>query len=451
MTTGNKKSFLNPNKARLFANDPQQLYDYERAREVEGLQDSMMNTFTDGIFKAVCLGGIRTEDNTTVAVDINDAQGDHMEGTFTVPVCPWDPDRDVPLPWAGFNPAAASNAEEANFAISVAKSKYTAMSDFTIDSQDAIQFGQILDCYFEFGSLSNSNARSIRFLKPPSVTRESKKITALATIEGVNTAMGSFEGSMVSLLGAGGIGGSTAGFLYPGARARFVVEADRKIGDIKHIVMHSTAGSDKPGAAKRTIESFAKGMTHKYKYNGRENWTLEELSALHPDEYKRIGMNDDYIVHPTRKVIEKLGRASIHYATDKGGAIFQGVAEKDIAQHAGSRSKASIGIEMCGSPWIGPGKGANGIYSAMYTDAHLNTVAKLCAEICHRWQLQPDRKTIIGHEEFKPTAKIDPGENVGITEFGKKYGEDTKNYWNWSDFMKRVVNFYNSMPPTTLS
>lgn len=448
---GNKKSFLNPNKARLFANNPQQLYEYQKAREMEGLQDSMMNTFTDGIFKAVCLGGVRTEDNTTVAVDPNDAQGNHMQGTFTVPVCPWDPVRDAPLPWAGFNPAVASNANQVNSAIAVAAYKYTAMSDFTIAAQDAIQFGQILDCYFEFGSLANANARSIRFLKPPSVTHYSRRITALATLEGVNTAMGSFEGSMVSLLGAGGIGGSTAGFLYPGARARFMVEADRKIGDIKHIVMHATAGPQKPGAAKRTIESFAKGMTHKYKFGGRENWTPEELAAQHPEQYKKIAMDDDYLVHPTRKVIERLGHASVHYATDKGGAIFQGVAEKDIAQHGNNKNRISIGIEMCGQPWVGPGEGAGGIYSAMYTDTHLNTAAKLCAEICHRWQLQPNRTTIIGHEEYRAREKVDPGENVGVTEFGKKYGEDTKNYWNWADFMRRVVNFYNSMPPTTPS
>ena len=199
--SGNKKSLLNPYRASLFANDPTQLYAYQKCRETESSQDNSMNILTDGNFKAVCLGGIRTEDNSATNIDKNDASGSYLDGTLTIPLCPWDPDKDVPLPWTGIDSTAFLDPTSANSVIGLCNFLYKGKSNFRIESQDIPQFGQIIDCYFEFGSLANSNAKSLRFLKP-SPGEYSEKILNAATLEGIQTGIASFLGNNSSLLGS---------------------------------------------------------------------------------------------------------------------------------------------------------------------------------------------------------------------------------------------------------
>ena len=198
--SGNKKSLLNPYRASLFANNPSQLYAYQKCRETESTQDNSMNIFTDGNIKAVCLGGIRTEDNSSANLDKNDAFGSYIDGTLSIPLCPWDPAKDAPLPWTGIDATSFLEANSANSAISLCNFLYKGKSNFRIESQDIPQFGQIIDCYFEFGSLSNSNARSLRFLKP-SPGEFSQKILNAATVEGVETGRSLFDAKNPSLLG----------------------------------------------------------------------------------------------------------------------------------------------------------------------------------------------------------------------------------------------------------
>ena len=228
----------------------------------------------------------------------------------------------------------------------------------------------------------------------------------------------------------------------PGRTGKHIIPADRKVGDIKHIVLHVTQGSNKDGAAKAVIDWFARGPTGSYRWKNKE--TGKTIKGPKCEDVIRVdgSLNDRMVCKDG--IVEKLVSTSIHWATDKGGNVVQGGEEKDIAQHAGGTyNRKSIGIEMCGKSQDGPGEGSGGMYSRMYTDAHLEAVAKLCADICHRWSLQPNRTTIIGHEEISPGAKIGPGENIGKTDFGKKYGQDTGNYWNWGDFMQRVKRYYD--------
>lgn len=202
-------------------------------------------------------------------------------------------------------------------------------------------------------------------------------------------------------------------------------EEDR---EVKRIVLHITAGRAGPGRAQSTIDYFA-------------------------------GKKGSEVESGKRKV-------SIHYAIDQSGTIVQGVAEKDIAFHVGTGeiNSTSIGIEMCGNPgiddgseyarkiggragnWppgvtgISAGKGYMGLYAGMYTEELIENVARLCAEICDRWQLPIDRNSITGHEQWWPGAKWGPGDALN-----KKYGRT--DYWNWEDFLNRVKSYSTQANP----
>lgn len=202
-------------------------------------------------------------------------------------------------------------------------------------------------------------------------------------------------------------------------QARWYTQTENR--EIKRIVLHVTAGNAGEKRAQRTIDYFA---------------------------------NSGEILRGDRKV-------SIHYAADQAGNIVQGVLEKDIAYHVGKGNinATSIGIEMTGNNgvangiggragnWppgvtgIAAGKGAYGLYAGMFTEQLIEAVAKLCAEICDRNNLTISRKTITGHEEWWPGHKFGPGQALN-----EKYGRT--DYWNWTDFMARVVYYSNQTDPT---
>ena len=104
-------------------------------------------------------------------------------------------------------------------------------------------------------------------------------------------------------------------------------------------------------------------------------------------------------------------------------------------------NKVSIGIEMNGKPAIGPGEGYLGLYSKMYNDKLVNSVAMLVADLCTKYNIPVDREHIKGHYELysnqENSRRFDPGNDIGW----KKRGYPPGNYWNWNDFLERVKTF----------
>ena len=58
-----KKSLNNGNRYRLYLNNISELTQYQMTNLTDGFYDLALKNSFDGIFKAVCLSGITTEDN----------------------------------------------------------------------------------------------------------------------------------------------------------------------------------------------------------------------------------------------------------------------------------------------------------------------------------------------------------------------------------------------------
>jgi len=188
-----KKYFNNPYKFRLYTNSSSDLYNYQMNNLMDGFYDSAMNRSTDGSFKAVCLSGIKTEDNNAGSQNAEDAQpqGNYM----VVTVKPLTSFGNI-LP----DPASYSTPEEINSVISLYQSMFSARSDYVSNGENMPQFGQIVTCYFEDGSISDSNFSGLRFQEPKAL-EVSQQYLNLATIEGVQTATGAFLDGSSGLLG----------------------------------------------------------------------------------------------------------------------------------------------------------------------------------------------------------------------------------------------------------
>lgn len=122
---------------------------------------------------------------------------------------------------------------------------------------------------------------------------------------------------------------------------------------------------------------------------------------------------------------------SAHYVIDREGELFRLVPETRVAYHAGAGSLRgfptykddlnahSIGVELLA---IGTKEEMAGFiseenYDALdpsfigYTDAQYETLSRLLDAFHNNHpDIKRDRNHIIGHDEYAPTRKVDPGE-----------------------------------------
>ncbi|WP_449540271.1 N-acetylmuramoyl-L-alanine amidase [Ferdinandcohnia sp. Marseille-Q9671] len=138
---------------------------------------------------------------------------------------------------------------------------------------------------------------------------------------------------------------------------------------------------------------------------------------------------DPYNVNDVYSIFEDYG-LSVHYMIDRSGQIYQLVSENRVAYHAGKGSLPnlpryenkmndySIGIELLAigtkeeMTAIMPENTYNQIDSSIagYTDAQYQSLQVLITDIVKRNPLiHSNRQHIIGHDEYAPGRKTDPG------------------------------------------
>ena len=108
------------------------------------------------------------------------------------------------------------------------------------------------------------------------------------------------------------------------------------------------------------------------------------------------------------RLIDPAAEVSAHYLIEEDGRIFQLVAEKERAWHAGAScwqgarniNARSIGIEL-----VNPGHEFG--YRA-FPEAQMASLIPLCQEIVARHEIAPTG--VLGHSDVAPLRKEDPGE-----------------------------------------
>ena len=88
-----------------------------------------------------------------------------------------------------------------------------------------------------------------------------------------------------------------------------------------------------------------------------------------------------------------------HYVVRKDGTVEEGRPHWTVGAHAYGENPHTIGIHVCGN-----------FEEAEPTDAQIESLAMLLANLCTDYGLPIDRDHIIGHRELMPTAC--PGENL---------------------------------------
>ncbi len=107
-------------------------------------------------------------------------------------------------------------------------------------------------------------------------------------------------------------------------------------------------------------------------------------------------------------LVDPESEVSAHYFVWEDGRIFQLVAERDRAWHAGKGhwkgesdlNSASIGIEI-----VNPGHDAG---APPFPDRQVAATIALARDISSRWKIPPQR--VLAHSDVAPHRKRDPGE-----------------------------------------
>ena len=189
-----RKSFTNPHLYRQFSNNASEMFDYTMTNIMDGFYDEAMDSSVDDVFKAVCLSGIVSESNTGEGTGRNDAV---ISGPFINLIVRPLSDFGNIIP----DPRSSKDPNKINALISLHASIFTARSDEGFDITRGIDFGQVLDCYFEKGSIVNSDFRSLRFSQPKGKVIETsfQDLSLIAGVEAVSV----FDWSGASMLGSG--------------------------------------------------------------------------------------------------------------------------------------------------------------------------------------------------------------------------------------------------------
>ena len=367
------KSLSNKYLYKQFSNNPAELFDFTMTNVMDGFYDSSMSQAIDGSFKAVCLSGIKTGDNKGSGTGANDAviAGDHVNLT----VRPLTDFGNI-MP----DPRKYTDPIKINEIISLHSSTFLARSDDTFDVTKGVSFGQVVDCYFERGSVTNSDFQTLRFTQPTGVEVE-RSFADLATISGVKAGSSDVDFTNASVLGAAP--GDAAAATAQGKCSN--TYGTRPAEKLKYIVIHYSAGLS------------------------NKKQCLDYENRATPYGY--------------------------HYMIDRDGSFFNTADALTKVQHSAGNSQVgnwnSVGICIMNAGYGRPKlKAREGWLDGKYpnnpsetakwepfTPASLDACAKICADLCKRLNIPVEN--IVGHSDIQKN-KSDPGPAFGMASFRVK-------------------------------
>jgi len=413
-----------------YINNSKQFFEWTMAVNHEANQNQA-NSFPEGTFKAVCLSGFRSNNNTGGSDRIED--GYTGGGSYcNVIVRPLDSvgfDLAIPDPrkFADSRISPNEQTQLINLAISSHKPLYIARSNFKVYSKTSIEFGQIVECYFESGNISKGNAGGLRFKKPSSPPDFGDgSFRDLAEIPGVSTSDLDFQGTRTSLLGD----------------------------------LSSLSENDLEQAVELGLSVFIRGERPK-----PPKFIVIHYSANTGGMKSALNYENKYTAAQ--------GGLGYHYMIDRNGAFYESCPPDRVIYHGGGADKKvtggavgnknSIGVclinagyERKGVPknseWIegkfpngNPGdatsKTSKGFFEP-YTDVAYKKAVEICANMLNKYP-NIQASDIVGHSDIS-SAKSDPGPAWDMEKFRIDVAKKSKR-GQTSDDSSATAELYESL------
>jgi len=197
-----RKGFNDINAHVNRTNNPEELFDLTMNNLLDGFYDYALDSSNEGKFKAICLSGFKFESNAGDGPDQEQfmpAGGTEAGQFMTIIVRPLQSFADsIPDP---------KNAKDPSQLIRfiAAHKVFTAVCDQAGSGEEATKipaFGQIVDCYYEYGSVSKSNYGFLKWSPQDIETNPVPTYRALQSMEGTKAAADAFAKGAVAVLGS---------------------------------------------------------------------------------------------------------------------------------------------------------------------------------------------------------------------------------------------------------
>lgn len=193
-----KKTLSNPRLYSQHTNNPRELFEYTMGNLHDTFYMESMDFSIDGEFKAVCLSGTDGTSNVDIGPD----------GFRRIIVRPLG-DINLMIP----DPRDFDNPDDVNKAILLHRSSFLARADFKHQGTNQVGFGQIVNCYYEEGSITNSEFIGLRYSEPKAIEAEQSYLN-IANVEGVVSGPTAFEIPAYNFQTMGQFGGGQFGGGY---------------------------------------------------------------------------------------------------------------------------------------------------------------------------------------------------------------------------------------------
>ena len=157
------KSLFNPALRRIFS-DPESYFKYSLNNLFDSFYNSFLDVSTDGQFDAVIVSGYRTNKNAGNGQDVIDATYVYENGKkyLSVTVVPKTIFGEI-LP----DPTKFKNVNDITSIFRLFSTQFRARSEFSVEGgTPTLEYGQIVKCYFEEGSIQKSDFTGLRFVAP---------------------------------------------------------------------------------------------------------------------------------------------------------------------------------------------------------------------------------------------------------------------------------------------
>lgn len=375
-----RKGSINPDLYRKFVNSPTEMFDYTMSNLMDTMYASQLRDNTDGTFKGVCLSGFQTGNNTGTSNNSLDGFIDIQDGGFYLIIRPLGKIGDI-VP----DPRQYSGDENQIIqSIVLHSTVFLAKADYGYSDSSPINFGQVVNCYFEDGSIINSSFKNLVFQEPNGNPVYLPSYRDLANVSSSTSGSAANWGSASTL---GDVSTATENPENATAEGKSAnIKGDRN-QTITHIVIHYSAAN----GSKKSVLSYENRSTE-YGY---------------------------------------------HYMIDRDGSHYDSAPPEKIVWHsAGNKlvgNKNSVGIcimnvgyERDGVPakqnWI-TGKYPNANKTGKwepYTEASINKCVEICAELCKNYNIPVSN--IVGHSDIQ-NNKSDPGPAFNLQNFRTKVSE----------------------------
>ena len=156
---------MNPYFSSLFTNNSSDYFNYTMTNIMDNFYKTSMQTATDGKFKAIVLSGLlsgETLSSTYPSIDLRTVKGEDGEHYYEVKVRPIDVTRGLIVP----DPCERGISD--GMRLSLIEMHEWARSEFSVTRAEGLPLvaAQEIVCYYEKGSISNSNFSRLRFEMP---------------------------------------------------------------------------------------------------------------------------------------------------------------------------------------------------------------------------------------------------------------------------------------------